>query len=90
MSLQVKDQDGGLSNVSTLACRSANTFQVIAFQTNPSGFDATFNRPPVLADINLYDGPDLSDDVPDVTLHDQSTNTDVHGFPGLERRDQHA
>ena len=79
LSLQVKDQDGGLSNISTLAVSVTNTFQVIAFQTNPSGFDATFNRPPVLADINLYDGPDLSDDVPDVTLHDQTTNTDIHG-----------
>ena len=79
LSLQVKDQDGGLSNISTSTVSVSNTFQVIAFQTNPSGFDATFNRPPVLADLNLYDGPDLSDDVPDVVLHDQTTNTNVQG-----------
>ena len=79
MSLQVKDQDGDLSNVSTLSVSLVNVFQVIAFQTNPSGFDATFNRSPVLADLNLYDGLDVALDVPDVILHAVGANADVHG-----------
>ena len=79
LSLQVKDQDGNLSNVSTLTVSLVNVFQVIGFQTTPSGFDATFNRAPVLSDVNLYDGVDVADDLPDVVLHDVTTNTDVHG-----------
>ena len=79
MSLQVKDQDGNLSNVSTLTVSLVNVFEVIGFQTTPSGFDATFNRAPVLSDVNLYDGVDVADDLPDVVLHDVTTNTDVRG-----------
>ena len=79
LSLQVKDQDGNLSNVSTLTVSLVNVFQVIGFQTTPSGFDATFNRAPVLSDVNLYDGVDVPDDLPDVVLHAVATNTDVRG-----------
>ena len=79
LSLQVKDQDGGLSNISTLTVSVSNTFQETSFQPNPSGFDVSFNRAPVLADLNLYDGPDLTDDVPDVVLTDQTTHTTVTG-----------
>ena len=79
LSLQVKDQDGGLSNLSTLTVSVSNTFQETSFQPNPSGFDVSFNRAPVLADLNLYDGPDLTDDVPDVVLTDQTTHTNVTG-----------
>ena len=79
MSLQVKDQDGNLSNVSTLTVSLVNVFEVIGFQTTPSGFDATFNRAPVLSDVTLYDGVDVADDLPDVVLHAAGANTDVRG-----------
>ena len=56
-----------------------NVFEVIGFQSTPSGFDVTFNRQPVLSDVNLYDGVDLADDLPDVILHAVAANTDVNG-----------
>ena len=33
----------------------------------------------MLSDVNLYDGVDVADDLPDVILHDVTTNTDVRG-----------
>jgi hypothetical protein len=44
------------------------TFRVIAFQQTVSGFTATFNRPPDLDDLNLYDLNDAPVEAADVTL----------------------
>jgi VCBS repeat-containing protein len=62
-----------------LAVTISTSFRVVSLVTNASGFDATFSRPPVLSDINLYDGPDAAIDVPDVVLHAVNANTDIHG-----------
>ncbi|MBZ8180005.1 cohesin domain-containing protein [Oscillatoria salina] len=44
------------------------SFRVVDFATNPSGFEIKFNRELDLSQLNLYDGQDLSDDLPDLTL----------------------
>ncbi len=62
-----------------LAVTISTSFRVVSLVTNASGFDATFSRPPVLSDINLYDGPDAAVDVPDVVLHAVNATVDVHG-----------
>ena len=76
---RVSDKAGNQSTSSALAVTIANTLRVTAFTTNPSGFNATFNKPINLADLNLYDGNDAAVDTPDVVLHDNTTNTDVRG-----------
>ena len=75
------DVAGNVSAVSgtlTVTIQST-TFRVIAFSSNASGFDVVFNRAPNLTDLNLYDGLDLSVDVPDVILHANTANVDIHG-----------
>ena len=62
-----------------LAVTISTSFRVVSLVTNASGFDAMFSRPPVLSDINLYDGPDAALDVPDVVLHAVNANVDIHG-----------
>jgi autotransporter-associated beta strand protein len=47
---------------------SVNSFYVVGLQATASGFDAQLSADPVLNLLNLYDGPDATDDVPDVTL----------------------
>lgn len=44
------------------------SFRVVDFATNPSGFEIKFNRELDLSELNLYDGQDLSDDLPDLSL----------------------
>ncbi|MEC4985173.1 MAG: cohesin domain-containing protein [Oscillatoria sp. PMC 1068.18] len=44
------------------------SFRVVDFASNPSGFEIKFNRELDLSELNLYDGQDLSEDLPDLTL----------------------
>jgi VCBS repeat-containing protein len=77
---QAIDVAGNISALSApLAVTIATSFRVTTFGANASGFDVTFSRAPVLSDINLYDGPDTSVDVPDVVLHAVNANVDIHG-----------
>ena len=76
---RVTDKAGNQSTSSALAVTVANTLRVTTFTSNASGFDATFNKPINLADVNLYDGNDAAVDTPDVVLHDNTTNSDVRG-----------
>ena len=76
---RVTDKAGNQSTSSSLAVTIANTLRVTSFTPTASGFDAVFNKPIGLADINLYDGNDAAVDTPDVVLHDNTTNSDVRG-----------
>ena len=91
ISARASDVAGNLGPTSgTLAVTiGSTTFRVTAFSANASGFDFTFNRSPYLADINLYDGIDAAVDVPDVILHANTANVDIHGSSGLQFRHQH-
>ena len=81
ISARASDVAGNLGPTSgTLAVTiGSTTFRVTAFSANASGVDFTFNRSPYLADINLYDGSDAAVDVPDVILHANTANVDIHG-----------
>ncbi len=76
---RVTDKAGNASTSASLAVTIANTLRVTSFTPTASGFDAVFNKPIGLADINLYDGNDAAVDTPDVVLHDNTTNSDVRG-----------
>ncbi len=68
VTVQVDDHDGGISTDTFDVTVIDDTFRVTDFQTNPSGFDVTFNRSPDLADLNLYSGLPGGFDPADVTL----------------------
>jgi hypothetical protein len=56
----------------SLTVTIGSTLQVTSLTPTPSGFDVTFNRAPVVADLNLYDGFGAAGGLlnsPDVTLH---------------------
>ena len=71
--VMIDDQDGGSSSVSYDVNVVNDTFQVIDFSENVSGFDVQFNRSPVLDDLNLYDGMDAEIDLPDLSLVGDTT-----------------
>ena len=65
----------------SLTVTIGSTLQVTSLTPTPSGFDITFNRAPVVADLNLYDGFGAAGGLlnsPDVTLHG-ATVGDVAG-----------
>ncbi len=66
------DLAGNVGSSAALTVTIGSTLQIIALTPTPSGFDVTFNRPPVAADLNLYDGIGAANGVlspADVTLH---------------------
>ncbi|MCC6124716.1 MAG: hypothetical protein IT426_07130, partial [Pirellulales bacterium] len=68
VTVTVDDGDGGANSKSFDVTVNQNTFRVASFTTNPSGFDVQFNRPANLLKLNLYDGIDVSADLPDITV----------------------
>ncbi len=56
VTVQVDDHDGGIHSDTFDVTVEEDTFRVVNFQTNASGFDVTFNRAPELDDLNLYSG----------------------------------
>src|SRR5206468_966934 len=73
------DLAGNQATSGTLAVTIASTFRVVGFASNPSGFDVTLNRTPNLGDLNLYDGPDVAVETPDIVVHANTANVDVKG-----------
>ena len=54
--VRVDDGDGGISTDDVIVEVSDNTFRVIDFTSNHSGFDVQFNDAIDLTSLNLYDG----------------------------------
>lgn len=73
VTVEVDDLDGGVFSDTFQVSIQNDTLRVLNFQQNPSGFTVSFNRPPLLDDLNLYDGDDAPLDLPDLAFVGQST-----------------
>jgi len=75
----VDDGESSLDSSTFDVTVNANTFRVIEFMPNVSGFDVTFSKPADVGVLNLYDGADATADVPDVALQGDSGVGEVRG-----------
>lgn len=69
VTVTIDDEDGGTPGEDMFDMEVVDdTFRVIDFQTNASGFDVTFNRAPDIDDLNLYSGLPSGFVAPDLTV----------------------
>ena len=68
VTVEIDDQDGGVHSDTFDVTVRENTFRVVDFVQHSSGFDIQFSRSPDTAVLNLYDGDDPSNDLPDLSL----------------------
>lgn len=64
----VDDGDSGVGSDSFLVTVRDDTFRVVDFAADAAGLAVRFNRPAMLGPLNLYDGPDAANDLPDLTV----------------------
>jgi glucose/arabinose dehydrogenase len=68
VTVEVDDQDGGVHSDTIGVTVRENTLRVVDFVQHASGIDVQFNRPLDTTILNLYDGDDPANDLPDVSL----------------------